>query len=54
MSARKAGIPRQARETVKILAKDSGYVFANIHNLLSEIGPEKVWGLVGLGSVKDF
>jgi glucosamine 6-phosphate synthetase-like amidotransferase/phosphosugar isomerase protein len=30
---------------VAILAKDSGYVFANIHNLLADVPPEKIIAL---------
>ena len=32
----------EARRNVRILSKDSGYIFCNIHNILAEIAPEKV------------
>ena len=32
----------ETRRNVRILSKDSGYVFCNIHNILAEIAPEKV------------
>jgi len=35
-------IQRQVAQVVPILSKDSGYVFANIHNLLAEVAPEKI------------
>ena len=35
-------VRRQVAEVVPVLARDSGYVFANIHNILAEIAPEKV------------
>jgi uroporphyrinogen decarboxylase len=35
-------IEAEVRKTVPVLAQDSGYVFANIHNLLAEIAPEKI------------
>lgn len=35
-------ITREVRQTVPILAQDSGYVFANIHNLLAEITPDRI------------
>lgn len=38
-------IEDEIKRTVPILAQDSGYVFANIHNLLAEISPEKVVAL---------
>jgi len=35
-------IAREVRQTIPILAADSGYVFCSIHNLLAEISAEKV------------
>jgi len=35
-------VEREVAQTVPVLAADSGYVFANIHNLLADIPPEKV------------
>ena len=32
----------EVRQVVPILAQNSGYVFANIHNLLAEISPDKI------------
>ena len=32
----------ETRRNVRILSKDSGYVFCNIHNILAEITPDKV------------
>ena len=40
-----ADIEREVARNVAILAKDSGYVFANIHNLLADIPPEKIIAL---------
>ena len=37
-----AEIAREVAETVPVLAEDSGYIFANIHNLLAEVSPEKI------------
>jgi uroporphyrinogen decarboxylase len=37
-----ADVEREVARTVAVLAQDSGYVFANIHNLLAEIPPEKI------------
>ncbi len=37
-----AEVEREVARTVPVLAQDSGYVFANIHNLLAEIPPEKI------------
>jgi uroporphyrinogen decarboxylase len=38
-------IQREVRETVPVLAEGGGYVFANIHNLLAEVTPEKIIAL---------
>lgn len=38
-------IEREVTQTVAVLAQDSGYIFANIHNLLAEVTPEKVVAL---------
>jgi uroporphyrinogen decarboxylase len=38
-------IEAEVAHTIPILAQNSGYVFANIHNLLAEISPEKVIAL---------
>ena len=38
-------IEAEVAATVAVLAQNSGYVFANIHNLLAEISPEKVIAL---------
>ncbi len=35
-------VEQEAREVASYLSQDSGYVFCNIHNILSEIAPEKV------------
>ena len=35
-------VEREVAETVAILKQDGGYVFANVHNILAEIAPEKV------------
>jgi uroporphyrinogen decarboxylase len=35
-------IEREIAQTVPILAEDGGYIFANIHNLLAEVVPEKI------------
>ncbi|MEI8194899.1 MAG: uroporphyrinogen decarboxylase family protein, partial [Phycisphaerae bacterium] len=35
-------VRREVARVVPILSKDSGYVFANIHNILAEVAPEKV------------
>ena len=35
-------VQRQVTQVVPVLNKDSGYVFANIHNILAEVAPEKV------------
>jgi uroporphyrinogen decarboxylase len=35
-------IESEVARTVPVLAEDSGYVFANIHNILAEVAPEKV------------
>jgi uroporphyrinogen decarboxylase len=40
-----ADIEREVAQNVATLSKDSGYVFANIHNLLSEVSPEKIIAL---------
>jgi len=40
-----ADIEREVAQNVATLGKDSGYVFANIHNLLSEVSPEKIIAL---------
>lgn len=37
-----ARVEREVRKVVPILARGSGYVFANIHNLLADIAPEKI------------
>lgn len=37
-----AEVERETREVTHCLARDSGYVFCNIHNILAEIQPEKV------------
>ncbi len=37
-----ADVEREVARTVPVLAEDSGYVFANIHNLLAEVPPEKI------------
>jgi uroporphyrinogen decarboxylase len=38
-------IEREVRRVVPVLARGSGYVFANIHNLLAEVSPEKILAL---------
>ena len=38
-------IKAEVARTVPVLAQDTGYIFANIHNLLAEISPEKVIAL---------
>jgi uroporphyrinogen decarboxylase len=38
-------IQREVRKTVPVLAEGGGYVFANIHNLLAEVSPEKIIAL---------
>ena len=38
-------IEREVTQNVATLAEDSGYVFANIHNLLADIPPEKIIAL---------
>jgi uroporphyrinogen decarboxylase len=35
-------VEREVAETVGVLKQDGGYVFANVHNILAEIAPEKV------------
>ena len=40
-----AEIEQEVARTVRVLAADGGYVFANIHNLLAEIPPEKIIAL---------
>ena len=35
-------VRREVSQIVPVLAKDSGYIFCNIHNLLAEIAPEKI------------
>jgi len=35
-------VQRQVAQVVPILKQDGGYVFANIHNILAEVAPEKV------------
>ncbi|MCF7688757.1 MAG: uroporphyrinogen decarboxylase family protein [Cephaloticoccus sp.] len=40
-----ADIEGEVTRNVATLGKDSGYVFANIHNLLSEVSPEKIIAL---------
>jgi uroporphyrinogen decarboxylase len=35
-------VERETREAVRCLSEDNGFVFANIHNILAEIAPEKV------------
>ena len=35
-------IADDVRQSVAVLAHDSGYVFANIHNLLAEIAPDRI------------
>lgn len=40
-----AEIEREVREVVPVLAEGGGYVFANIHNLLAEVSPEKIIAL---------
>lgn len=40
-----ADIAREVPQNVAALAADSGYVFANIHNLLADIPPEKIIAL---------
>jgi uroporphyrinogen decarboxylase len=35
-------VEREVREVVEVMARDSGYVFAPIHNILAEIDPLKV------------
>jgi uroporphyrinogen decarboxylase len=37
-----ADVKREVAEVVPYMARDSGYVFCAIHNLLAEIPPEKV------------
>jgi len=37
-----ADVEREVARNVAVLAEDSGYIFANIHNLLAEIPPEKI------------
>ena len=37
-----AEVRREVSEVVPVLARDSGYVFCAIHNLLAEIPPDKV------------
>ncbi len=32
----------EVRRVVPVLAKDSGYIFCNIHNILAEIAPDKI------------
>jgi len=38
-------IQQEARESARVLGEGAGYVFANIHNFLAEIAPEKVVAL---------
>jgi uroporphyrinogen decarboxylase len=38
-------IERETREVVACLADGGGYVFCNIHNMLAEVGPEKIIAL---------
>ncbi len=40
-----ADIQREVARNVAILAEDGGYVFANIHNLLADVSPEKIIAL---------
>jgi uroporphyrinogen decarboxylase len=40
-----AEVEAEVARTVPVLARDSGYVFCNIHNLLAEVPPEKVIAL---------
>lgn len=40
-----AEIQREVREVVPTLADGGGYIFANIHNLLAEVSPEKIIAL---------
>jgi uroporphyrinogen decarboxylase len=40
-----ADIQREVAQNVAALAEDGGYVFANIHNLLADISPEKIIAL---------
>jgi uroporphyrinogen decarboxylase len=35
-------VENETKRNVRILSKDSGYIFCNIHNILAEIAPEKV------------
>ena len=37
-----ADVEREVAATVAVLRQDGGYVFANVHNILAEIAPEKV------------
>jgi uroporphyrinogen decarboxylase len=40
-----ADLEREVAQNVATLAGDSGYVFANIHNLLAEVPPAKIIAL---------
>ncbi|MFI5356300.1 MAG: hypothetical protein ACHQ4G_03090 [Opitutales bacterium] len=40
-----AEIEREVGRNVATLAEGGGYVFANIHNLLAEVSPEKIVAL---------
>jgi uroporphyrinogen-III decarboxylase len=35
-------VEEEARQLVRCLSEDSGYIFNSIHNLLAETAPEKV------------
>lgn len=40
-----AAVEREVRAVVEVMARDSGFIFCAIHNLLAEIPPEKVLAL---------
>ncbi len=42
-------VEREAAESVRVLGAGGGYVFANIHNILAEIAPEKVVAMYRVG-----
>jgi uroporphyrinogen decarboxylase len=37
-----ADVEREVKQNSEVLSRDGGFVFANIHNILAEIAPEKV------------
>ena len=37
-----ADIRNQARQRLELLSRDSGYVFAAIHNIQADISPDKI------------